>query len=59
MGVRGKKAWVVRIEGRVHGLLDARDVYFPVFDVGVVTVDEDACGGEKEKDSDLFGARSG
>ena len=59
MGVRGKKTPVVRIEGRVHGLLDARNVYFPIFDIGVVTVDEDGCGGEKVKDSDLFGARSG
>ena len=59
MGVRGKKAPVVRIESRIQGLLDPRNVYFPIFDIGVVTVDEDGCGGEKEKDSDLFGARSG
>jgi len=56
--VRGKKNRVARIERRIQGSLDARNIYFRIFDEGMVTVDEDSCGGEEEKNSDLFGARS-
>jgi hypothetical protein len=57
--VRGEKAVVAGIKGRVQNLLDSRNVDFGIFNVGMIAVLQDRSAREQQKKSNIFQADAG
>jgi hypothetical protein len=51
--VRQEKLCIVREESRIQALFDAGEVDLGIFNIGMITMNEDSGGSEKQQKRDL------